>query len=105
MGTYIAGIDIGNATTETALGEIEKGTLLRCTSGISKTTGIKGTKENIYGMLNSLKEACGQMGISAVSYTHLSPRTDTNRMPRYGVWNLGCSLENPFGITLSRLIP
>lgn len=63
MGTYIAGIDIGNATTETALGAIENGRLLRCTSGISKTTGIKGTKENIYGMLNSLKEACGQMGI------------------------------------------
>lgn len=64
MRMYVAGIDIGNATTETALGEIENGKLLRCTSGITKTTGIKGTKENLYGMLNSLKEACGQMSIS-----------------------------------------
>lgn len=64
MRMYVAGIDIGNATTETALGEIENGKLLRCTNGITNTTGIKGTEENLYGMLNSLKEACGQMGIS-----------------------------------------
>lgn len=63
MITYVAGIDIGNATTETALGKIEDGKLLRCTSGITKTTGIKGTKENLYGMINSLKEACSNMGI------------------------------------------
>lgn len=58
---YVAGIDIGNATTETALGKIEDGKLLCCTSGITKTTGIKGTKENLYGMVNSLKEACRKM--------------------------------------------
>ena len=63
MSIYVAGIDIGNATTETALGEIENGKLLRCSSGITKTTGIKGTKENLYGMLNSLKEACACMEI------------------------------------------
>lgn len=63
MSIYVAGIDIGNATTETALGKIENGKLLRCSSGITKTTGIKGTKENLYGMLNSLKEACACMEI------------------------------------------
>ena len=63
MITYVAGIDIGNATTETALGKIQDGRLLRCTSGITKTTGIKGTKDNLYGMINSLKEACADMDI------------------------------------------
>lgn len=67
MITYVAGIDIGNATTETALGKIENGRLVKCTSGITKTTGIKGTGENLYGMLNSLKEACSDMGISVSS--------------------------------------
>ncbi|MBK5260945.1 MAG: diol dehydratase reactivase subunit alpha [Peptostreptococcaceae bacterium] len=60
---YIAGVDIGNATTETALGEVEDGVLLRCVSGISGTTGIKGTKDNIEGVIQSLKNAVKKMGI------------------------------------------
>ena len=47
----IAGIDIGNATTEVALAQIEdSGTLTFLASGIVSTTGIKGTKENIKGV-------------------------------------------------------
>ena len=64
MMKYVAGVDIGNATTETALGKIEDGKLIHCVSGISGTTGIKGTKENIQGILQSLKDAMGKMGIS-----------------------------------------
>lgn len=60
---YAAGVDIGNATTETALGRIEDGKLIQCVSGISPTTGIKGTKENIQGIRNSLQDAAGKMGI------------------------------------------
>jgi len=60
---YAAGVDIGNATTETALGRIEDGKLVRCVSGIAATTGIKGTKENIQGIKLSLKDAADKMGV------------------------------------------
>jgi len=60
---YAAGVDIGNATTETALGKIENGNLVQCVSGISPTTGIKGTKENIQGIKLSLKDAADKMGM------------------------------------------
>lgn len=60
---YSAGVDIGNATTETALGKIEDGKLVCCVSGISATTGIKGTKDNIRGIKLSLKDAAGKLGI------------------------------------------
>jgi len=63
MMQYVAGVDIGNATTETALGQIEDGKLLRCVSGISATTGIKGTKENMQGIRLSLKDAAEKLGI------------------------------------------
>ena len=60
---YVAGVDIGNATTETALGQIEDGKLLTCVSGISPTTGIKGTNDNIAGIVKSLKNAAEKMKI------------------------------------------
>ncbi|MBR0599584.1 diol dehydratase reactivase subunit alpha [Sinanaerobacter chloroacetimidivorans] len=60
---YVAGVDIGNATTETALGKIENGVLTACVSGISGTTGIKGTKENIQGIIHSLKDATGKLSV------------------------------------------
>ena len=43
----IAGIDIGNATTETAVGRLDGKKLEFLASGIVPTTGIKGTKDNI----------------------------------------------------------
>lgn len=64
METYIAGVDIGNATTETALGKLADGVLRHCVKGIAPTTGIKGTKENIRGIVQSLQAAAEQMGIS-----------------------------------------
>jgi diol dehydratase reactivase alpha subunit len=63
MVQYIAGVDIGNATTETALGKIVDGQLLICVSGIAETTGIKGTMENIRGVKNSLLAATEKLGI------------------------------------------
>lgn len=50
----IVGIDIGNATTETTLAEIDRETIKVLGSSIEKTTGIKGTKENIKGVYQSL---------------------------------------------------
>lgn len=63
MREYVAGVDIGNATTETALGLIEDGKLINCVSGINATTGIKGTNDNIKGIIKSLKDAAIKMGI------------------------------------------
>jgi len=60
----IAGVDIGNATTETALAKYDDfGKVTFLSSGIVKTTGIKGTKENIPGVFSSLKAAIGKAGL------------------------------------------
>lgn len=54
----IAGIDIGNATTETVIGEVSaSGDITFKASSIVKTTGIKGTKDNIAGVYSGLKKA------------------------------------------------
>lgn len=63
MRQYVAGVDIGNATTETALGLIENGQLKRCVSDINSTTGIKGTNDNTKDIIKSLKDAAKKMGI------------------------------------------
>nr|AAC27925.1 unknown [Clostridium pasteurianum DSM 525 = ATCC 6013] len=55
---FVAGIDIGNATTEVAIAKIEDGNKIEfVSSGIVKTTGIKGTKQNIKGVIDSLNQA------------------------------------------------
>jgi len=60
----IAGVDIGNASTETALGVLEGGNQIRfLSSGIVETTGIKGTRQNIHGVFASIKQACDKAGI------------------------------------------
>lgn len=61
----IAGIDIGNATTETAIGRVgEDGKVVFLASGIVGTTGIKGTKDNMPGIYSSLKKALDNCGLS-----------------------------------------
>jgi len=60
----LAGIDIGNASTEVALGRIYQGRIEFLGSSIVETTGIKGTKENINGIYHSLKKATDRCGIS-----------------------------------------
>lgn len=60
----IAGIDIGNATTETALAKIYDDRVEVVSSGIVKTTGIKGTLENIKGIFASLKQALDKSGMN-----------------------------------------
>jgi diol dehydratase reactivase alpha subunit len=50
----VAGIDIGNATTETALARLEGDHAVFLASGTVPTTGIKGTRQNINGMFHSL---------------------------------------------------
>ena len=57
----IVGIDIGNATTESTLAEVDGENIKVLGSSIEKTTGIKGTKEkvsiNLY--INYLKKLEG----------------------------------------------
>lgn len=64
MEQLVAGVDIGNATTETALGIIDDNRLVKCVSGIASTTGIKGTNDNIKGIVNSLRDAARKLNIS-----------------------------------------
>lgn len=54
----VAGVDIGNATTEVAIAsfdEQQKASFLA--SGIVTTSGMKGTKQNIHGVVAAMKQA------------------------------------------------
>lgn len=53
----IAGIDIGNATTEVALASDDPQARTFVASGIVATTGMKGTRDNIAGTLAALEQA------------------------------------------------
>lgn len=54
----IVGVDIGNATTETAIARLaDDNSLQFVADGIVNTTGIKGTRQNIHGILGSIKQA------------------------------------------------
>lgn len=59
----VAGIDIGNATTETALARLDGGKLEFLASGTVPTTGIKGTRQNINGIFHSLTNALEKAGL------------------------------------------
>lgn len=60
----VAGIDIGNATTETALARLEDGRAVFLASGTVSTTGIKGTRQNINGIFHSLSVAMERAGLT-----------------------------------------
>lgn len=54
----IAGVDIGNSTTEVCIATVkDDGSLIFEQSAMSNTTGIKGTIENIHGIVTALNEA------------------------------------------------
>lgn len=59
----IAGVDIGNATTEVALSRVIDKKVEFLSSGIVPTTGIKGTEENIEGVFSSLKQALKKVSL------------------------------------------
>ena len=65
---YVAGVDIGNASTETAVARIDGENIEFLASGIGPTTGIKGTLQNISGVFSSLKNALNKIGMD---YTDL----------------------------------
>lgn len=61
--SYIAGVDIGNSTTEVCVGEVSSdGSLTFLTSASCPTTGTKGTIENVHSVKNALKLAMSRIG-------------------------------------------
>ncbi|EJN58777.1 diol dehydratase reactivase subunit alpha [Halogranum rubrum] len=61
---YIAGVDIGNSSTEVALLRTsDDGTHEFVASALYRTTGLKGTKKNVPGVVNALTRAAEQVGI------------------------------------------
>ncbi|HWR39143.1 MAG TPA: diol dehydratase reactivase subunit alpha [Patescibacteria group bacterium] len=68
----IAGVDIGNSTTEVCLARPMGGNELRfLTSSIVKTTGIKGTTANLPGIIMALDEALKQAGLQRSDLTEI----------------------------------
>ncbi|KAA1050684.1 diol dehydratase reactivase subunit alpha [Pseudocitrobacter sp. 73] len=62
---YIAGIDIGNSSTEVALAALDETDA--CTligSALAETTGIKGTLRNVFGIQEALTRAAHHAGIN-----------------------------------------
>ncbi|MHB8918085.1 MAG: diol dehydratase reactivase subunit alpha, partial [Desulfocucumaceae bacterium] len=58
----VAGIDIGNSTTEVAIARVNaRGGKEFIVSGTVKTTGVKGTAANIRGALLALEDALGKI--------------------------------------------
>ena len=62
---YIAGIDIGNSSTDVALATLnEAGALTITHSALAETTGIKGTLRNVFGIQEALALVAKRAGIS-----------------------------------------
>lgn len=60
---YIAGIDIGNSSTEVALIRNNNGYEFVATS-LFRTTGLKGTVKNVPGVINALEQAAEKVDIA-----------------------------------------
>ncbi|MDH0311930.1 propanediol dehydratase reactivase alpha subunit PduG [Klebsiella pasteurii] len=62
---YIAGIDIGNSSTEVALATLDAAGALTIThSALAETTGIKGTLSNVFGIQEALALVAKRAGIN-----------------------------------------
>lgn len=75
---YIAGIDIGNSSTEIALATLSAtGELSFLSSALAETTGIKGTLRNVHGIQEALAQATKKVGInvSDISLIRISEAT------------------------------
>ncbi|MGB9860419.1 MAG: diol dehydratase reactivase subunit alpha, partial [Moorellaceae bacterium] len=73
----VAGVDIGNNTTEVALARVEGEQVRFLASGMAATTGIKGTPANVTGVRVALEEAARQAGVkwSEVELVRLNEAT------------------------------
>jgi len=62
--TIIAGVDVGNSTTEATLADVVGGEIRVLASGLVPTTGIKGTPQNSLGVVDVLKRTAKRAGLS-----------------------------------------
>lgn len=70
--SILAGVDIGNSTTEVCLAEVTGLKITRfLSSSIVKTTGIKGTTANVPGILIALGEALKKSGLTMTDLTEI----------------------------------
>jgi len=60
----IAGVDVGNATTEVALAELGAEGLRFLAGSLVPTTGIKGTRQNLHGIFGALRQALDKAGLA-----------------------------------------
>lgn len=60
--SVVAGIDIGNSTTEVALARVELGEIEFIASALNLTTGLKGTVQNVRGISLALGKALENAG-------------------------------------------
>lgn len=61
----VIGVDIGNSSTEVALADVaDNGDVNVINSGIAATTGIKGTKQNLVGIRNSINQVLKKSNLS-----------------------------------------
>ncbi|MBK0165728.1 propanediol dehydratase reactivase alpha subunit PduG [Klebsiella sp. S69] len=75
---YIAGIDIGNSSTEVALATLnEAGTLTITHSALAETTGIKGTLRNVFGIQEALALVArgARIAVSDISLIRINEAT------------------------------
>ncbi|SHI77416.1 diol dehydratase reactivase subunit alpha [Desulfofundulus thermosubterraneus] len=76
--TIIAGVDIGNNSTEVALAKVEAGGRVSfLASSLVPTTGIKGTVDNVPGVKRALEEAVARAGcrLNDISLLRLNEAT------------------------------
>ena len=73
----IAGVDIGNSTTEVALGAFVQGKTYFLSTALTRTTGIKGTVENVVGIKIALEKAVAKAGrpLQDISLVRLNEAT------------------------------
>lgn len=70
--TIVAGVDIGNSTTEVCLADMSALKVIRfLSSSIVKTTGIKGTTANVPGILMALEAALKKSGLTMSDLTEI----------------------------------
>jgi diol dehydratase reactivase alpha subunit len=68
----VAGVDIGNSTTEVCLAAMDRGAVTKFyASSIVKTTGIKGTLANIPGIVIALEEALKKAGLTIADLSEI----------------------------------
>lgn len=66
---YIAGIDIGNSSTEVATATVDDAGVLNIRhSALAETTGIKGTLRNVFGIREALTQAAKRPAFSSAIF-------------------------------------